>query len=54
MKLKLDLDSLNVQTFDVDAPAGADARGTVQAHAAPTMPVEYCFFSFFATCGIYC
>lgn len=54
-KLKLQIDALRVETFSVAAPP-AEKRGTVQAHeaAAPTQPVQYCFFSVFPTCGIYC
>ncbi|HST60712.1 MAG TPA: hypothetical protein VLK84_18575 [Longimicrobium sp.] len=54
-KLKLQIDELRVETFAVAAQT-AETRGTVQAHdaAAPTMPVQYCFFSLFPTCGIYC
>jgi hypothetical protein len=51
-KLKLDLETLAVQTFDVAEESAQ--RGTVQAHVAPTLPVEDCFRSVFPTCGIYC
>lgn len=54
-KLKLQVDALRVETFPVIPPAAAE-RGTVRGNEAeaPTMPVEYCFRSVFATCGIYC
>lgn len=54
-KLKLQMDDLRVETFAVAAHS-AEKHGTVRAHEAeaPTMPVEDCFFSLFATCGIYC
>ncbi len=54
-KIKLDIEALNVQTFKVtpDSDPGS-SRGTVQAHQAPTLPVQDCFFSLFPTCGIYC
>jgi hypothetical protein len=54
-KLKLQVDALRVESFPVAAPAG-EKPGTVRAHEAeaPTQPVQYCFFSVFPTCGIYC
>jgi hypothetical protein len=58
-KLKLDLEVLEVESFDASAAEGA-APGTVRAHdgdAAPqvqTMPLSNCFFSACRTCGIYC
>lgn len=51
-KIHLDLEALDVQTFEVAPPSGE--RGTVQAHQAATLPLEYCFFSVFDTCQIYC
>jgi len=53
-KIKLDIETLEVQTFQVTPDANADSRGTVQAHQAPTLPVQDCFRSVFPTCGIYC
>ena len=52
-KLRLNLDELNVDSFEAAAPAQAE-RGTVQAHEQRTLPLDQCFFSVFATCGIYC
>lgn len=52
-KLKLDVEQLNVESFQAAAPAG-ERRGTVQAHEQRTLPLDQCFFSVFATCGIYC
>lgn len=53
-KIKLDVENLDVQTFQVTPDADTGSRGTVQAHQAPTLPVQDCFFSLFPTCGIYC
>lgn len=57
-KLKLDVESLSVESFDA-APEAEERHGTVAAHEVvttncPTYPVEYCLWSFFPTCGIYC
>jgi hypothetical protein len=52
-KLKLDVEQLNVESFQAEAPA-RERQGTVQAHAARTLPLDQCFFSVFPTCGIYC
>jgi hypothetical protein len=53
-KIKLDVEALDVQTFQVAPDADTASLGTVQAHEAPTKPVQDCFFSVFPTCGIYC
>jgi hypothetical protein len=53
-KIKLDIEALDVQSFQVTPDAENGSRGTVQAHQAPTLPVEECFRSVFPTCGIYC
>ncbi|HEX8320951.1 hypothetical protein [Longimicrobium sp.] len=53
-KIKLDIEALDVQTFQVTPDADTGSRGTVQAHQAPTLPVQDCFRSVFPTCGIYC
>ncbi|HEV7587939.1 MAG TPA: hypothetical protein VGO40_07380 [Longimicrobium sp.] len=58
-KLKLEVEELAVETFELDDAARA-AAGTVRAHevqagqAVRTMPISSCFFSACATCGIYC
>jgi hypothetical protein len=53
-KIKLDIETLNVQTFQVAPDADSSSVGTVQAHQAPTLPVQDCFRSVFPTCEIYC
>ena len=45
-KIRLDLDALEVDSFATDAP-GADAKGTVRAHAATREPAYTCGY----TCG---
>jgi hypothetical protein len=45
-KTRLDLDSLEVESFATD-PAGGDARGTVRAHEQRTQEPAY-------TCGYTC
>lgn len=54
-KIKLDVETLDVQTFQVTPDADTGSRGTVQAHQfAATKPLQDCFFSLFPTCQIYC
>ena len=52
-KLKLDVEQLNVESFQAEAPA-RERQGTVQAHEQRTLPLDQCFWSAFPTCGIYC
>ena len=57
-KLKLDVESLTVESFDAGAEAASP--GTVHAlEAEPTplvktLPLSTCVYSACATCGIYC
>ncbi len=45
-KIRLDLDSLTVDSFPTDS-AGAEPLGTVRAHAGTQQPAHTCFY----TCG---
>jgi hypothetical protein len=59
-KLKLHLEALAVETFELDDDTNRATIETVLAHgvrpeqAVRTLPVSNCFFSACATCGIYC
>jgi hypothetical protein len=53
-KIKLDPETLRVQTFEVAPRDDSASRGTVQAHQAPTLPLQDCFFSVFPTCQFHC
>jgi hypothetical protein len=54
-KLKLDLDQLNVESFDTDAP-GITRRGTVRAHSQICTPTagEYTCVNTCETCDNTC
>jgi len=57
-KLKLDVESLAVESFEAAANAGSP--GTVHAREGEptpivkTLPLSNCVYSACATCGIYC
>ena len=57
-KLKLDLESIAVESFEAQPEGEARAAGTVRAHAEPelarTLPLSDCLWSACQTCGIYC
>jgi hypothetical protein len=55
-KLKLDLESIAVESFEAQREPDARAAGTVRAHDADvrTLPISDCFWSACNTCGIYC
>ncbi len=55
-KLKLDLESLTVESFEAQPDGEGRHAGTVRAHDADvrTLPISDCFWSACQTCGIYC
>ena len=55
-KLKLDLDSIAVESFEAQREAAPRSAGTVRAHDADvrTLPISDCFWSACNTSGIYC
>ena len=55
-KLKLDLESITVESFEAQPDGDGRQAGTVRAHDADvrTLPISDCFWSACQTCGIYC
>ncbi|HEU4561355.1 MAG TPA: hypothetical protein VFS20_26110 [Longimicrobium sp.] len=55
-KLKLDLESITVESFEAQQDGETRTVGTVRAHDADvrTLPISDCFWSACQTCGIYC
>ena len=55
-KLKLDLESITVESFEAQPDGYGRQAGTVRAHDADvrTLPISDCFWSACQTCGIYC
>lgn len=58
-KLKLDLESIAVESFEAQPDGEGRPAGTVRAHAEPellarTLPLSDCLWSACQTCGIYC